>query len=204
MKRKNIICLLLIVLLCLSLLTGCSSTKDEGPIDASGSQAPAPPNTETSKPEKPTPSQPESKNTPIILNETIVTDRFEVTIKKIEFSYDVLPDDTSGYYNHYPADSGYVYVHIDTDIKNIQKQALPCDEIGSALVDYNDGFKYTAQIVPEDSSLGFTYAILTDIAPLETLGVRFLVNCPEEVETSENPVTVFMTLGNETYEYVLR
>ncbi|MBN7773841.1 hypothetical protein [Clostridium aminobutyricum] len=71
-------------------------------------------------------------------------------------------------------------------------------------VDYNDGYKYTGFAVPEDSTTGFTYANIVNIAPLSMPGVRFLVECPQEVAESQNPVKVIFTLGNDEYEYAIR
>ncbi|QIB68618.1 DUF4352 domain-containing protein [Aminipila butyrica] len=138
----------------------------------------------------------------VSIGEVISDDRAEVTINKIEFSYDVLPDNTNSFYTHYPAESGKVYIHVDTDVKNIQKQELNCDEVMSVKIDYDNGYKYTAFSVPEDSSTGFGYS--TSIAPLTSLGVHFMAECPQEVEESQKPVKVIFLLGNDEYEYVIR
>ena len=128
----------------------------------------------------------------IAVGETITTDTLEITINKVELTNDVLPDDTSGIYHHYEADAGNVYLHLDTDIKNLDKQRLICDEIMKATADYNGGYTYTGQAIPEDGSSNFTFANITAIPPLATLGVHFLFKCPQEVKESENPL--FMTI----------
>lgn len=207
-KRTRAICLLLIVLLCISFFTGCGIPK-ENKENANSDSSITPESTPSVTAQTPNaPSEaasvPKNINKQIVLGEPIATNRFEITIKNIEFSYDVLPDDTSGFYSHYEADSGHVYVHIDADIKNTGKQELSCDSLAEVTVDYNSGYKYTGQTIPESDSLGFTYAIITSINPLETLGVRFLVHCPEEVETSQNSVIVYLKIDNITYEYALR
>jgi len=140
----------------------------------------------------------------IQIGSMITTDRMEITINKIEFSYDVLPDDTSSFYTHYPAGTGKVYIHIDTDIKNIQKQNLECDDIMSVEANYNNGYTYKSSTVPEDSSTGFTYANITTIKPLETLGVRFLVECPQEVEETDNSLHLIFKIDNKEYKYTIR
>jgi len=130
----------------------------------------------------------------------------EITIKNIELSYDVLPDDTSGFYTHYEADAGNVYVHLDTDIKNLAKQNLACDDILKATANYNDGYAYSLFALAEDTSTGFTYASITSIKPLETLGVHFLAKCPQEVEESDN--SLFVTLepsgSKDSYTITIR
>lgn len=140
----------------------------------------------------------------IEVGDVITTDKMEITIKKIELTYDVLPDDTSGVYTHYPAESGNVYIHIDTDVKNLQKQDLPCEDIMSVKADYNNGFAYDSMTVPEDSSTGFTYANITSIKPLETLGVRFLIECPQEVDETDNPLILYFSVDKQIFEHVIR
>lgn len=140
----------------------------------------------------------------IKVGKTIKTSFAEIKIKKIEFSYDILPDNTSGYYTHYPAEKGKVYIHIDTDVKNIQKQPLEVDNILKVEADYNGGFTYTGGAVAEDSSLGFRYANITSIDPLSKLGVRYMIDCPQEVEESKDSLILTFTIDNEEYEYKMR
>ena len=87
----------------------------------------------------------------INVGDTITTDTIELTIQKVELTYDVLPDDTSGFYTHYAADVGNVYLHIDADIKNLAKQNLSCDAIASVTADYNNCLLYTSPS-PRDCS----------------------------------------------------
>ena len=138
----------------------------------------------------------------IKVGDTITTNSFVIKIKKIEFSYDVLPDDTSGIYTHYESDNGNVYINIDADIKNTGKQNLQCDNIGEVIANYNDGYTYKSFTVPEDSQTGFTYANITSIKPLETLGVHFLIECPQEVEESNKTVEISMNFENDKYTYL--
>lgn len=143
------------------------------------------------------------QGTVIAIGDTITTDYAEITINKVELTYDVLPDDTSGFYTHYEADSGNVYLHLDLDVKNLGKQNLGCDEILSATADYNGAYTYTGFAVSEDSNTGFTYANITSIKPLETLGVHFLFKCPQEVEESTNPLFITLEPASTKDSYVL-
>lgn len=148
-------------------------------------------------------TQPIQKGTPINVGETITTDSIEITINKVELTYDVLPDDTSSVYTHYEADAGNVYLHLDTNVKNLGKQNLPCDNIMKATADYNGGYTYSGQAVPEDSSFGFTYANITSIHPLETLGVHFIFKCPQEVEETTNPLFITLEPSGTKDSYLL-
>jgi hypothetical protein len=46
----------------------------------------------------------------IKVGDKIITKNKEIKINNIELTYDVLPDDVSGTYNHYAADAGKVYI----------------------------------------------------------------------------------------------
>lgn len=139
------------------------------------------------------------------IGETIYIEQYEFTLNKVEFTYDVLPDPLPSFYNHYEAESGMVYLHIDADIKNLQKQDLSCDTAYSVKMDYDDGYTYQGGLVPEDADLGFTYANITSIKPLESKGLHCLVLCPEEIETSDKATYIIITLldGSE-YKYIIR
>lgn len=155
-------------------------------------------------PETTTPETAEpQKGVSITVGETITTSNMEFTINKVELTYDVLPDDTSGFYTHYEADAGNVYIHLDADVKNIGKQNLACDELIKTTADYNGGYTYFGQAVPEDSSTGFTYANITNINPLETLGVHFLFKCPQEVEETTNPLFIIIEPIGTKDSYIL-
>jgi len=196
--KKVFLCILIV----LTLFTGVACNNNEPTTNQgkSGVQD----SEETNKVEEEKLKEKEDDVKTFKIGDTIVTDTSEITINNIEFSYDVLPDNVSGMYTHYAAESGKVYIHIDTDVKNIQKQNLPVDKIMKVKVDYNNGYEYRGAPIPEDKTLGFTYANITDIDPLETLGVRFLVNCPQEVEESENPVVLFFDINGEQYRYDMR
>ncbi|MBP1736903.1 MAG: hypothetical protein H6Q60_784 [Oscillospiraceae bacterium] len=146
----------------------------------------------------------DSKIKSLAIGDVITTDDMEITLNSVKLSYDVLPDDTSSFYTHYQADSGNVYIDVDVDVKNLQKQDLPCDDVMKVTADYNNGYEYSAFPIVEDSSMGFTYSNITDIQPLETLGMRYLISCPEEVETSSNPLIVYFKIDNEQFSYTVR
>lgn len=141
----------------------------------------------------------------ISLGEKVVSSSYEFTLNKVELSYDVIPDNPPMYYSHYAAQTGEVYIHIDADVKNTQKQNIACDEVYSVTADYDGGYTYSGFSVVEDSDGDFTYANITSLKPLQTLGIHNLVNCPEEVESSGKPLFIIITLNDGTkYKYVIR
>lgn len=140
----------------------------------------------------------------INIGDTIASDRVEITIRTIELSYEVYPRDTSGRYRYYPAESGKVYIHIDTDVKNIQKQNIVCDEIMNVTADYDDGYTYDSFAAPNDGDRGFTYGNITSITPLETLGVSFLIECPQEVEEMDHPLFLIFEVDGLKFRHSIR
>lgn len=188
--KKNGILLATAILILAMAVTGCSgSGGSEGSGGSGGQQQEAP-----KEPETPT----------FAVGDVLSNENKEITINNVEFSHDVLPDDTSGFYSHYTPESGNVYIHIDVDVKNLEKQDLRCDDVMKVKVDYNEGYEYSGSPVVEDSMTGFTYANITSIKPLETTGMRFLVECPQEVEESENPVKIILDIDGDKYEYQMR
>ena len=134
----------------------------------------------------------------------IVTDSMEIKINSVELTYDVLPDDTSGFYTHYAADAGKVYIAVDASVTNKAKQTLGCDEIGTIVADYNNGYTYRGFVIVKDSTTGFTYANITSIDPLESKGIKWLIECPEETKTSSNPLFLKFTIGGGKYKLIIR
>lgn len=121
-------------------------------------------------------------------------------------SYDVMPETPDRYYTHYPAESGKVYIHVDADIKNTQKQSIVCDSCYDVQADYDDGYTYSGFAIAEDGGDGdFTYANISSVKPLETRGVHNLVECPQEVEESDKPLYIIITMSDGAqYRYDIR
>lgn len=153
-----------------------------------------------------TSSEPVAEAIPsIAVGETIVTETREITINHVEFSYDVEPLDKNVIYTHYAADSGEVYIDIAFSVKNIQKQQLKCTNIIAVSADYDNGYTYTGFCVVEDKTLGFAQALTKDIDPLQTVNMRYLIKCPQEVEeNTDTPVVLTVTVEGVKYQYILR
>lgn len=141
----------------------------------------------------------------IKLGQTISTEDYDFTLNKVELSYRVEPDYKPSYYHYYDAPENEIYVYVNASIKNKKKMSVDCDTIYTATVDYNDGYTYDGFHIADDYDGDFTYANITDIDPLQTLGVHSLISCPEEVETSDAPLFVTIKIrGGEEYKYTIR
>lgn len=146
----------------------------------------------------------EATNQEIKNGDTIVTKNMEITINSVELTYDVLPDDTSSFYTHYEADIGEVYISVDADVKNLAKQNLSCDDIGRVTANYNDGYIYKGFVVVDDSVTGFTYALISDIEPLGIQGIKWLIECPQEVDETTYPLFLEFIIDGNTFVYNIR
>lgn len=150
------------------------------------------------------PQTEQTKDIPIKKGDTIENESCKIHFNYVDLSYDVLPKNKSIFYTHYAADSGKVYIDISVDVKNTQKQNLKCDRIMSVSANYNNGYTYSGFAVVEDNNTGFTYASISSISPLETKGIRFLIDCPQEVEETTYPLFLTFKLNDKTYKYVIR
>lgn len=139
------------------------------------------------------------------IGDTVTTDDYEMTLVSVGFSYDVLPSDTSGYYRHFPADSGKVYINVVADVKNTMKRDITLSELYSCTGIYDGDYTYNGFTAVDDGDGSFL-EFNSDVAavPLATCKVHSLIECPAEVDESDKPVTVQFKIGSEKYEYKLR
>ena len=140
----------------------------------------------------------------IAIGQTVVCDDYEFTLKKVEFSYEVLPQDTSGSYFSYPAESGKVYVHVVADVKNTMQRDIRVGELFETFVLYDGKYNYEGfTIVDDGASFNWGSSYVAAI-PLETCRAHGLVECPAEVDNSGKPISVRIQIGDTTYEFNLR
>ena len=128
-----------------------------------------------------------------------------IRINKVDYKYEITPDVIDGYfYEYYEANSGNIYIAIDADVKNFGKKELRCDEIAQAGANYNNGYEYTGMIIVKDGSTGLTYANITSISPLETKGIIFAIECPEEVYNSNKSLYITFSIDGAKYSCKVR
>ena len=206
MKRK-----LLSIMAVAIIISGCASsgtstgTKDDSTIESTNTADDITAESADTADDKAAAEEKQKENI-VAVGDTITTEYAEIKINNVAISYEVLPDDTSSYYNYYSAESGYVYIDLDVDVKNLQKQDMMCDAVMTATADYNNGYKYTASPIVDDSTLGFTYANIVSIAPLTTQGMHYAFNCPQEIDETDYPLFVEIAPAgtDEVYKLVIR
>ena len=213
---------ILVMIVCIAVMTtlfGCGNmagSKSRGTVSQGSGEVSVPAaEDETENKAKGTVSQtvdaptaqaaPAEEITDIALKQTVATDDYEFTLNRVELSYKVLPDNPPSYYTYYNAPDDQVYIYVNAKVKNKQKQSVDCDEIYSVTADYNGGYTYTGFNIADDTDGDFTYANITAVNPLQTLGVHCLIACPEEVETTSHPLVLTITLKDGTkYRYKMR
>lgn len=144
--------------------------------------------------------------TQIAIGETITGDGFEFTLNKVELTYDVKPANTNGFYRHYEAEKGKVFIHVDGTYLNTSKRDVTIGDLFVPKADYDNGYNYEGFVVVDDGDNGFEYSnYQTVCVPLATCHYHGLIECPELIETSEAPLFVTFTIpGGMTYRIDIR
>ena len=151
-----------------------------------------------------------TETTPQILylgfGDTVKTNDYEFTLNKVKFSYDILPDDTSGYYHHFTPDSGNLYIDIDASVKNLMKRDIMIRELFTAEAVYGDGYTYNGSVaVVYDGSMFHYVGNYSAAAPLQTCHAHYMIQCPQEVENSLKSLYVVIHLADgNAYRYYIR
>lgn len=141
----------------------------------------------------------------IKIGDTVETDGFAFKLNRVELSSYVQPDNPPSYYTYYQAESEHTYIYVNASITNKEKHPLECDEIYSVTADFDGGYTYTGFNIADDSDGDFSYANITSVEPLETLGVHCLVDCPRVVEEEGKPLFITITLKNGSkYKYTIK
>ena len=140
----------------------------------------------------------------ITIGDTIGTDKIEVTINNIEFSGVILPRDTSGDYTYFSAEEGMVYIDIDIGIKNLQKEKVKLEDIMVVVADYDRQDNYSSYALADGSSGFETGDQDISLSPLEAMNIRFLIQCPQEVEEKGDALLLNFQIDEEKYQYTMR
>ena len=140
----------------------------------------------------------------IALGETILGADYEFTLTNVEFSYEVLPPNTSRVYTSYPADSGKVYIDVSADLKNTMERNIRIDELFTVSACYDGKYQYPGFTVVGDDNQFIWASSYTAALPLETCKAHGLIECPVEVDTSGKSVVVTIVIDGVSYEYALR
>ena len=141
----------------------------------------------------------------IKIGDSVETEAFTFKLNKVELSHRVEPERPPSYYTYYQAEADHTYIYVNASITNKEKYSLECDEIYSVTADFDGGYEYKGFNIADDTDGDFTYANITSVNPLETLGVHCLIDCPSAVEEEGKPlfITIIMKNGSK-YKYIIK
>lgn len=124
----------------------------------------------------------------------------EVTLKDVTYTSDLLPQDTSGAYRHYPIDSEEnIYLCINFQITNLGSNEKDIDKFMAVKAVYDQTYEYDGFMVVEDEDLkGFSS--YEDITPLTTRNCYMLIEVPKVVQEKSLQLKIFMNGQDYIYE----
>ncbi len=177
---RKIICLFSVLFICL-VLSACSSS-NKGLSNQNEKEA--------SKPK-----YPEILN----IGDTLsIPAQYEIIFKSVEFASTVEPPKASGYYNYYEVkDAAKIYYHAVFHVKNLGPKSLDAGEAINVKVLYDGQYEYTGFSTIEENG-GADFAFTSEIDPLDTGRLHFLVEVPKEVSDSGKSVELFLLVNNQT------
>ena len=131
----------------------------------------------------------------------IETTNAEITFVDAKFSTKVEPDDTSGSYLYYTADSDEIFLDLKFKVKNTGKYGLRLEGlVSNVLAQYGDRYTYQTYNCfwgenPGDISNVYSW---DELDPLKTTTFHLAVNLPREVVDSQESLRVtFKIAGQE-------
>lgn len=135
----------------------------------------------------------------------LIENKGEFFIDYSAITDDVIPRQASGWYSHYQADDGKVYVDFCVAFKNRKAKKVGADEVITATLTYAGKYKYGGfSMIEKGDRSDFTYSNITNIAPLTTEYLHYLFEVPAEVEDSAESIEIEFAIGGNTYSYRVR
>ena len=150
-------------------------------------------------------AQPDAQSAEISTAYTI-TDLCEFAVVYADLKKEVLPPNPDSYYTYYPEKDGMTYLDVAVSVKNLRTTARTADEFATAKAICGAGYEYTGFSIIEESGGGdFTYTNITNVAPLETAILHYLISIPNELADDESvPITLELTMLDCDYVLQIR
>lgn len=148
----------------------------------------------------------------VAVGDTITTANLEVTIGYAMFVNKVEAHQGSNILNYVwqTADEGKILLDVSVYIKNLQQRAFTGTDVLKVTADYNSGYIYdnTREAIEWGSGLESTSSFMgmsVEIDPLDTVEVRYVIDCPAEVAENTNaPLFLDITLEGVKYQLTMR
>lgn len=107
-----------------------------------------------------------------------IGDVMELTIESSEWTDEIKPSNTSGFYSYYEDKEGEKYFVIKGKVKNIASEDLDLDYVNQSKIIVNDTYKADVRFEAEESDGTSFYA---DVKPLQTLNFVAYASLSDEV-----------------------
>jgi len=110
------------------------------------------------------------------------------------YTVDVLPPNTSGYYTHYSVDdpANDIYFVVYCDLTNLSASNISADDMISIKAIFDDKYEYNANMALEEKDgTGFDYASITSVGPLETRKGVFMFEIPKKVQDMSVELSIY-------------
>ncbi|WP_091016574.1 MULTISPECIES: hypothetical protein [Paenibacillus] len=195
-------------------LTACSSTPTTATSDTqSGNTSAATTAKTTETPKEPVEPKEEVEEqqveavTSIKKGETVTIEDFaDITVTSNKIAKKIEPSKPGRFYTYYQskeADSSYFALILKA--KNLSTESITADKIAEVGLKYDNKYDYdTFSTIEERGGEDFTYTNITDIDPLKTGTIYYLVEIPNEVAKSDKPLKAEIKIQDQTFEYTVR
>ncbi|WP_440119295.1 bZIP transcription factor [Paenibacillus sp. QZ-Y1] len=190
-------------------LTACSSTPTTATNDTqSGNTSAATTATTTETPKEPVePKEEVEAVASIKKGETVTIEDFaDITVTSNKIAKKIEPSKPGRFYTYYQskeADSSYFALILKA--KNLSTEGITADKIAEVSLKYDNKYDYdTFSTIEKRGGEDFTYTNITDIDPLKTGTIYYLVEIPNEVAKSDKPLKAEIKIQDQTFEYTVR
>ena len=134
-----------------------------------------------------------------------IEDKCKFALDYAKFNNDVMPPSPGDWYSHYEAGDGKTFADICISYKNLASGDIGADKVMDAKLIYKNNYEFKGfSTIEKDSRSDFTYTNITSISPLTTEYVHYLIEVPEEVETSEGSAVIIVTVCGQEYKVTLK
>ena len=132
-----------------------------------------------------------------------IPDLCEFTVDYADLKKEVLPPNPTSFYTYYQEEDGMTYIDVAISTKNLRTTARRADDFGKVTAVCGTGYEYTGFSTIEEKNGGnFTYTNITDVDPLETAVIHYIISIPNEIaDDTSAPITLYITMLD--VEYIL-
>lgn len=143
---------------------------------------------------------------PVQFGDIIAGKDIEITLENAQFSQKVEPPVKDMFYNYYQVDdSNNTYLYLILNCKNTSTIDLSASSIANVTAKYNNNYNYSSFSSIPDDTLGFTYTSLTNIKPLTSQKIYYLMEMPKTIaDETDTPVEINIKVDNKTFVYKYR